>query len=336
MLSLIPFGGYVKMAGEGLMEEIQDAGTLDQRKYPLGTAEGNREAARLDEDIPLHRHFVCKPAWQRFLVFIAGPLFNLALAYVIYTSIVFHDGLQVIPITEVGAVAAGRPRPRPVWRRATASSPSTARPWDLDDILEGVVMPSHARREDGAAVAVRLGVARGDSTRLITITPRWDAASRHWVIGMEPRDNVVGLVQRNGPADLMGLRAGDRILAIDGQPVNTYGQIAAIINDKKNVPVRMEWERAGQRLEGTVTPAPAEILPDSTAGRIYIERHFAEREWASARRWSSATAPPGPPPGPRWRCSPSSSGGSWASRPSADRSASVRWRARPCAGASGT
>ena len=30
VLSLIPFGGYVKMAGEGLMEEIQDTGTLDQ------------------------------------------------------------------------------------------------------------------------------------------------------------------------------------------------------------------------------------------------------------------------------------------------------------------
>jgi regulator of sigma E protease len=278
VLSLIPFGGYVKMAGEGLMEEIQDAGTLDQRKYPLGTAEGNREAARLDEDIPLHRHFVRKPAWQRFLVFVAGPLFNLVLAYVIYTAIIFHDGLQVIPITEVGAVAAQTPAAEAGLApgdRIVSVDGKTMEAWD--DILEAVVMPSHARRKEGGPVAVRLGVARGDSTRVVMIMPRWDETSQRWVIGMEPRDNVVGLVQRNGPADLMGLRPGDRILAVDGQSVNTYGQIATIINVKKNVPVKVEWERAGQRLEGIVTPAPAEILPDSTAGRIYIERHFAER-----------------------------------------------------------
>lgn len=279
VLSLIPFGGYVKMAGEGLMEEIQDAGTLEQRKYPLGTAEGNREAARLDEDIPLHRHFVCKPAWQRFLVFIAGPLFNLALAYVIYTGVVLHDGLQVIPITDVGAVAADTPAAdaglAPGDRILTVDGANVA---SWDDILEAVVLPSHERREQGGAVTVRLGVARGDSTFTTDITPHWDAAARHWIVGMEPRDNIVGLVQRNGPADKMGLRQGDRILVIDGQPVNTYGQIAAIINEKKDVPVDVTWERDGRQMSGVVTPAPAEILPDSTAGRIYIERHFAERK----------------------------------------------------------
>ncbi|RXL86324.1 RIP metalloprotease RseP, partial [Citrobacter sp. AAK_AS5] len=76
-ISAIPFGGYVKMAGEGLMEEIQDTGTWQERKYPLGTQEGNAEAAGQDDHIPPHRHFHSKPAWQRLLVFVAGPLANL-------------------------------------------------------------------------------------------------------------------------------------------------------------------------------------------------------------------------------------------------------------------
>jgi regulator of sigma E protease len=278
VLSLIPFGGYVKMAGEGLMEEIQDAGTPEQRKYPLGTAEGNREAAHLDADIPLHRHFVCKPAWQRFLVFIAGPLFNLALAYVIYTSVVLYDGLQIIPITEIGSVAAESPAAAAGLAAGDRIVTVDGRNMDSwDDILEAVVMPSHEQRATGQPVAARLGVARGDSSFVTTMTPQWEASSQRWVVGMEPHDNLVGLVQRNGPADLMGLRSGDRILSLNGVPVNTYGQIATIINEKQNVPVEVQWERAGVPMHGVVTPAPAEILPDSTAGRIYIERYFAER-----------------------------------------------------------
>lgn len=96
-ISAIPFGGYVKMAGEGLMEEIQDTGTWQERKYPLGTLEGNAEAAGQDDHIPPDRHFHGKPAWQRLLVFIAGPLANLLLAYVLYIVLL---------------VGVGRPRSR--------------------------------------------------------------------------------------------------------------------------------------------------------------------------------------------------------------------------------
>ena len=96
-LSAIPFGGYVKMAGEGLMEEIQDTGTWQERKYPLGTQEGNAEAAGQDDHIPPHRHFFSKPAWQRLLVFIAGPLANLVLAFVLYTGLVGYRTPQPAP-----------------------------------------------------------------------------------------------------------------------------------------------------------------------------------------------------------------------------------------------
>ena len=50
------------------------------RKYPLGTEEGNKEAAGIDADIPPERLFFNRPAHERLLVFIAGPLFNLVLA----------------------------------------------------------------------------------------------------------------------------------------------------------------------------------------------------------------------------------------------------------------
>jgi len=109
VISAIPFGGYVKMAGEGMMEEIQDTGTWEERKYPLGTEAGNKEAAGLDDDIPADRHFFNKPAWQRGLVFVAGPLFNLVLAFLLYTSLVFVGGLRDIPFTTIGNIHEGTP-----------------------------------------------------------------------------------------------------------------------------------------------------------------------------------------------------------------------------------
>ena len=67
VISAIPFGGYVKMAGGGVMEEIQDTGTWEERKYPLGTLEGNREQAEQEDHIPVDRLFNVRPAWQRML-----------------------------------------------------------------------------------------------------------------------------------------------------------------------------------------------------------------------------------------------------------------------------
>ncbi len=278
-ISLIPFGGYVKMAGEGLMEEIQDAGTLDQRKYPLGTEAGNREAAGLDQDIPLERHFVSKPAWQRFLVFVAGPLFNLLLAYVIYTGIVYQEGLQVVPITEIGSVAASGPA-------ATAGLASgdkilrvDGRGVDTwDDLVQDLVKPSYDIGATSQPLAVPLTVERDGHTLNLSLTPGYDQATGSWSVGMEPHDNLVGLVQRNGPAAELGLRKGDRILELDGRPVRTYNQIASVINEKENEPVDVVWEHEGQRHEGQVVPRAAEILPDSTVGRIYFERYYAERK----------------------------------------------------------
>jgi len=275
VISLIPFGGYVKMAGEGLMEEIQDTGTLDQRKYPLGTEAGNREAAGLDDDIPPDRHLNNKPAWQRFLVFVAGPLFNLVLAYVIYTGIVLNAGLQVIPVTEIGVVRPDTPAAAAGLEPGDRILRVAGEPVDSwDEVLTRLYTEGRDPAGADQYRPVDLTVDRDGRDLTLSLTPARDPATGAWDPGMDPHDNVVGLVQRNGPAAELGLESGDRIVALDGQPVRSYRQIAEIINEREEQPVDVVWERDGRRLEGTVEPRAAEILPDSTVGRIYIERHY--------------------------------------------------------------
>jgi regulator of sigma E protease len=63
-VSMLPFGGYVKMAGAD----------------PFGMGEEDDDI--LDDP---SRAFLRKPVWQRLLVVAAGPAFNLALPLVVFT-----------------------------------------------------------------------------------------------------------------------------------------------------------------------------------------------------------------------------------------------------------
>ena len=71
----LPLGGYVKIAG--MIDESLDT---EQMKQPV----------RPDE-------FRAKPAWQRFLVMIAGIVMNILLAVAIYCGICYTWGENISP-----------------------------------------------------------------------------------------------------------------------------------------------------------------------------------------------------------------------------------------------
>jgi regulator of sigma E protease len=99
-----------------------------------------------------------------------------------------------------------------------------------------------------------------------------------WNVGLEPMDTRVGLVQRGGPAEKVGLMTGDRILSIDDIEVNSFGEIARLINARAEQSVRISWLRDGQTFETEVVPEAAEVLPDSTIGRIYFDRLYDQQD----------------------------------------------------------
>ncbi|MDY0108965.1 MAG: RIP metalloprotease RseP [Candidatus Krumholzibacteria bacterium] len=276
-LSLIPFGGYVKMAGEGMMEEIQDTGTREQKKYPLGTEEGNRERAGADRDIPPDRQFLNRPPWQRFLVFISGPLFNLVLAYVIYTSLFLHQGIPVNPITEIGTVAADSPAAAAGLRVGDVFLSVDGQPVsDWYDMLDALDRVAGGDQSGGPVRPVPVVVARDGGEVHTEIQLERDAAGR-WQLGIEAHDNLVGRVQRNGPAARLGLKRGDRIVMIDGQPVRSHREVLEIVQVSAARPLAIAWERDGRVLTGTVTPVAFEVQADSLVGRIHYEKYQDSR-----------------------------------------------------------
>src|SRR5689334_16536045 len=75
-VSMILFGGYVKMAGEQLPEAIQHGPEDDAR----GTANAF-EGAVNDP-----RSLLAKPRWQRLIIAFAGPFMNIVLAVGLLTG----------------------------------------------------------------------------------------------------------------------------------------------------------------------------------------------------------------------------------------------------------
>ena len=274
VLSAVPFGGYVKMAGEGMMEEIQDTGTWEERKYPLGTLEGNAEAASLDEDIPRDRLFSERPAWQRLLVFVAGPLFNLLLAWVIYASLFAFEGLRTDPFTKVGDVRPDTPAAAAGFAVGDSIVAVAGEPVDdWDAVLRGLV--PEAARERRSAPAVAVTVVRDGARRELEIAPRFDPDRGAWVVGLETWNTTVGRVQSGGPAEQVGLREGDVIVSVANEPVTSFGGVARIINDRPDEAVEIRWRRDGRPMHGTVTPELKEVEPGRSVGRIFIEPYYA-------------------------------------------------------------
>ena len=65
---------------------------------------------------------------------------------------------------------------------------------------------------------------------------------------------VVGEVVPGSPAEAAGLQPGDRILAVDGQPVESFEQLQLLVRDRPGEPLAFTIAREGRQLEVTITP----------------------------------------------------------------------------------
>ena len=70
--------------------------------------------------------------------------------------------------------------------------------------------------------------------------------------GMPRPEAVVGLVERGSPAEAAGLEPGDRITAIDGEPVHWWTDAARVLRARPDEAIRLDYERNDQTASTTV------------------------------------------------------------------------------------
>lgn len=227
-ISIVPLGGYVKLAGETAEDAV--TGAPDE--------------------------FLSKSKWVRFQVYIAGPVMNLALAVIVLAG-VLSRGADV-PLADssapvIGAVAPGSPAEAAglkVGDRIASIDGHDVPTWDA---LNLAVLPKAGR--ELSVVAFREGV-RIEAK----VTP--SAVSKYEVgdIGVSPihRPQVVE-VSPSGPAQKAGLQRGDVIVAVGNEADLTQEKIVDRIRKSANTPLSLTVERSGQRVD-------ISVIPQGTAG----------------------------------------------------------------------
>jgi regulator of sigma E protease len=228
-ISALPFGGYVKMAGDDPSAE---------RKGDPG-------------------EFLTKPRWQRFVIVVMGPTMNILLAVVLLTCLYrFHyqkPAYEEQP-ARVGDVEADSP-----------SSQIGLMPGDLVVRLDGLRNPNwedvQMKVLTTVGEAMPLEIERDGRTLNKSLTPRAEGPDRVGDAGLYPyQPGVIDKVEPGLPAGQAGLLPGDEIVSVEGRKVLYWPRVAYLIQSSKGKPVQLSILRGEREFPATLTPVLTDVM----------------------------------------------------------------------------
>jgi regulator of sigma E protease len=234
VIAALPLGGYVKM--------------LDEREGPVAPHE-------------LHRAFNRMNVWRRVAIVVAGPLANFVLAIVIYWGLFLHGVQEVKPVVgapERGSIAAESGLTRGETIQKVNGEPVAS--WqELRWKLLQLAVEKHPVQLDtvdpkGSPGSRTLDLARFDLQGLEG-DPLVALGLRLYRPDMPP---VIGKIEPGEVAEAAGLRAGDRIRAVDGREMRSWDEVVAAVQAHPGEPLRMRIARGDTDLEIAVRPATAQ------------------------------------------------------------------------------
>jgi regulator of sigma E protease len=219
----IPLGGYVKL--------------LDEREGPVPL-----------EDLP--RSFTRKHPFQRILVLLAGPGFNILFAILVLAGMMCVNGVtQLLPV--VGDVTAGSFAARAGLRSGDdILAINGTRVSEQRDVVFGLLDAMSSRGEADLTVRgshgdlrqVPLEVQNAAIRRHMTVDPLTGLGFQFWE---PPIPAVFHQVMRGGPAARAGLQEGDRVLSVDGHAVKDWDDLVAQITPHPGGTVSLTYARNG-------------------------------------------------------------------------------------------
>jgi len=251
VVAAVPLGGYVKL--------------LDEREGPV-------------EPRDLPRSFTHRPPWQRIVVLLAGPLFNILFAVLVLWAMLWLNGVTEVR-AKVGDVTTGSIAARAGLRsgdeiRAINGAAVTGQRDVVFDLLDAMSGRGQAlltvRGNAGETRQANLSVEDPGERRRLT-----EPAELFRGLGFQfwtpPVPPVLGPVTPEGPAARAGLAAGDRIVAIDSVAVNDFRQIVDYISARPGERVNIEYRRGGATHSVQLTVASEEAA-GRRIGRIRVQQ----------------------------------------------------------------
>jgi regulator of sigma E protease len=234
--SLLPIGGYVKMAGElagdGNPSSSGSAFTDDPRSLPA------------------------KPRWQRLIIAFAGPFMNIVLAVAVLTGLYMVKFQKVAEADDQAVIGHVMP-----------DSPAAKAGIQDGDRIVAMDGKKNPTWEDvgmeevtSAYRPMHLTVDRHGKEYNTTVVPTLNERLGVGFAGWDERGEIqLGQVEPGYPADKAGLRKGDLLVAVNGQPLHSQIKFQEITKNSDGKPIDIEYERAGQKHSVTVQPVFAKI-----------------------------------------------------------------------------
>jgi regulator of sigma E protease len=233
--ALFFLGGYVKMAGEQPGDE--------------------------NADDP--RSFMAKPRWQRLAIAFAGPAMNIVLAVSLMTGLFMvrfqrppqpaKEGMIGQVIAGSAAAKAGIHEGDQIVRIDDKANPT----WD-DIFMKEIASANHP-----------LAVVIERSGKLIytTVTPELEKHNGIGVAGWAEQTQIeIANVAQGMPAEKAGLKTGDIVVSLNGQPIRSGFKLREIIRRSEGRPVDVEVLREGRQIRVSIAPV---LAKDPTDGQSY-------------------------------------------------------------------
>lgn len=223
-LALIPLGGFVSIRGM--------KGTPEERlNWPTG--------------------FAFQPLYKRMIVIAAGVTMNAVLAGLLYAGLALTGGAAAPIPSSISAVfeeslppgAAGW---RTVPRNRTIERLGAVEVSEWSDLALAILGaesgPATVWFADGSSAEVELPAEESDRIKLLGAM-------------LPPLPPVLGRVEAGSPAEAAGLDTGDRIWALNDEPIETFADWLTVGGPTPLEPVRLRIRSSGTLRELTVAPS---------------------------------------------------------------------------------
>jgi regulator of sigma E protease len=247
-VSALPLGGYVRMAGQ----DITDIDSGDVK--PTGAPD----------------ELLSKKRWQRALISFAGPAVNLLFPLLLLGIYYIAVGLPSDSFLSRPVVVAGLPP-------AQLDNPEGLQVGDKIISINGTRNPTWEQAQTIALQAasgstLKLEVSNSGVTRRVDVPAGSNPYAR--TFGYAPIPPAIGEVALGTPADHAGLRSGDVVRAVDGQPIQYWDQFVDLVRNSGGKTLQLDVDRKGQHLTLSVTPKQGVTDGAEKYYQVGIQREF--------------------------------------------------------------
>ena len=247
-LSMLPLGGYVKIAG--MIDESFDASFADKEPQPY--------------------EFRAKPMWQKVFVITAGVLMNLLLAWIIFWGGNFFRGKPVTKTTTIGYIEHG------------TSLDSLGLKYNDDIVSINSVNVNYWEDVRAEFFINTLGedlnvTVKRDGVLKTIFVPRSvipdDENQFNFLLPYGTRA-VVTAIMEDSPALKAGLEANDIFYQINDIPIYSHKQVTEIVKGNPGTELPIVMLRGNDTLSFSVTPGEDGMIGIGIGSRFIGESFY--------------------------------------------------------------